>query len=177
MSKTKGDLLISAGHPVSSQHCWWAACSEADINIVAIGDAIFMHWHQECGLLVSHKIARVGQRGYALQATTTTANLGSVRFTLDQAGEISCHLLISPALKILSPLCSPWPAMTHRNIQRIQMWRDVCLYEVIGVLQGSFLEGMATQLFEVNIMIHVVVLFTVHTKNITTQRVPKVRTE
>lgn len=44
------------------------------------------------------------------------------------------------------------------------MWKDVCLYEVIWALQGSFLEGMATQLFEVNIMIHVVVLFAVHTK-------------
>lgn len=176
MSKTREDLLISPGHPISSQNCWWAACSEADISIVAIEDAIFMHWHQERGLLVRDKIARVGQQGYCLQATTSTVNLGSVRFTLGQAGEISCHLVTSPALKILSPLCSPWPAVTHRNIQRIQMWSDVCLYEVIGVLQGSFLEGMATQLFEVNRMIHVVVLFTVHTKN-RTQRVPKVRTE
>lgn len=43
------------------------------------------------------------------------------------------------------------------------MWMDVCPCEVMWALRGSFLEGIATQLFEVNIMIHVVVLLTVHT--------------
>lgn len=68
MLKIRDDLLISPGHPISSQDGWWAACSKAHINIVAIEDTIFMHWHQECGLLGSDKIARVGQQGYSLQS-------------------------------------------------------------------------------------------------------------
>lgn len=30
MSKTREDLLISPGQPISSPNCWWAACSKAD---------------------------------------------------------------------------------------------------------------------------------------------------
>lgn len=59
------------------------------------------------------------------------------------------------------------------NIQRTQMWIDVCPYEVIRTLQGSFLEGMATQLFEVNIMIHVAVLLTVHTQKYSNPKGPQ----
>lgn len=49
---------------------------------------------------------------------------------------------------ILSPICSPCLSMTFMKIQRIQMLINTCPYEVIWTLQKSFLEGMATQLFE-----------------------------
>lgn len=53
------------------------------------------------------------------------------------------------------------------------MWIEVCPYEVIRTLQGSFLEAMATQLFEVNIMIHIAVLLTVHTQKYNNPKGPQ----
>ena len=43
-------------------------------------------------------------------------------------------------------------------------------------LQRRFLEGMATHLFEVDVMNYIVVLLTVHPQNVTTERVFKVKT-
>lgn len=95
-----------------------------------------------------------------------------------QMKEILSYQILQTQLSgIFSPLYSPWPSMMQMNIWRLQMLIAVCLYEVIWALQGSFLEVMAAQLFEVNIMTHIIGLFSVHTKNITTQRVPKVKTE
>ena len=164
MSKTREDLLISPGQPISSPNCWWAACSKADINIVAMEEVTFMHWYRECDPLGSDKVARIWPQGYSLQITTpssiTTENLGSVHFRW--ATQMRWHpatFLQTLFSGILFPLCSPWPPVTLMDIHRVWIWIEVCPYEVTRALQVSFLEEMATQLFEVNIMIQVVVLY------------------
>lgn len=123
--KNKENLLISPGHPISSQNCWWADCSKTDISIVATEEAIFTHWHQECDLLGSDKI----ESGHKVTLWKPPApeNLGSVCVS-DQARQILARFWQILPSGILSPVCSPWPSVTCMNIQRVQMWIDVWSY-------------------------------------------------
>lgn len=140
MSKTREDLLISPGHPINSQNCWGAACSKADINIVAREEAMFIHWHQACGLLGSDKIAKALQQGYSLQIITTTPRKPSV--CAFHTGPGSWNLILSclhkpPPSVTLPPPCSPWPSMTFMNIQRIQTQTDA-LMKLYEPYKGAF---------------------------------------
>lgn len=176
MAKTREDLLISPRYLISSQNCWWAVCFKAGINIVATEESIFMCWHQEHGLLGSEETRDWNKA--TLCKPPPPQQTWDLRLILRQADEIlPCHIFTDPSFSgILSPSCSPWPSMTFMNIWRVQMQIDVCPYDIIWALQGSWQKGKATQFFEVNTVIHVVVLLTAHT-HVTTQRVPKVKTE
>ena len=89
--------------------------------------------------------------------------------------ESESHLVMSDSLRPHG-LYSPWNSLgQNTGMGSLSLLQQVFPIQELN-LQRRFLEGMATQLFEVDVTNYIVVLLTVHPQNVTTQRVLKVKT-